>query len=139
LANASAGSPISRKKAQEILEELFKRAEAINSDRSFTWGVKALIVFGSYMDLSKEKLGDVDVAMDLARKPSLRPEHDDAQTRKDARSGKRFSSFLEQIAWQQIKIHKALKAGKRGLSLHSAKQDWKILENTPTKVFSFQL
>jgi DNA-binding PadR family transcriptional regulator len=139
LANASAASPISREKADQILEELFQRAEAINADRSFTWGVKALIVFGSYMDPSKEKLGDVDVAMDLDRKPGLTPEDDEAQTRRDARAGKQFSSYFEQIAWQQIKIHKALKAGKRGLSLHSAQQDREILEKTPTKVFSFDL
>lgn len=137
LAMASAAAPIPRKKAEELLAGVLERAARINNDPSYTWGVKRIIVFGSYLDPSKDKLGDVDIALELDRKPGLTNDDDAAQTRKDEKEGKRFQNMLTQLTWQRSKVIKTLKAGKPGVSLHDANVDRRILEKGPTKVYDF--
>lgn len=137
LAMASAGAPLSRKRADELLAGVLERAAKINEDPSFTWGVKRIIVFGSYLDPSKEKLGDLDIALEIDRKPGLTYDDDKAQTNKDEEAGQRFQNLSVQLGWQQIKVMKTLKAGKQGISLHDADRDRKVLEKGPTKVYDF--
>lgn len=83
LKNASAAAPVPRSKADQMLLDLRNRAEMVNLDPDYTWRVSKLVVFGSYLDKSKDKLGDVDVMVKLDRKPGGSQELDDEKSKND--------------------------------------------------------
>lgn len=54
--------PITRAKAESLIEEISRRAQAINNDPDSTHGVQSVHVYGSYLT-EKEQLGDLDIAV----------------------------------------------------------------------------
>lgn len=74
LATARIGKGLPRSKASKLLEELVKRAKEANARPATDdhYYVTRLAVFGSYLDPNKQELGDLDVAWELAERPSSR-------------------------------------------------------------------
>jgi predicted nucleotidyltransferase len=64
-ANARIGKPITRERAEKLLEEVIQRAEAINAVGGWV-RVERIRVFGSYVRGAKE-LGDLDLIADIKR------------------------------------------------------------------------
>ncbi len=70
LANARLGKPLARAKADQLVQQMVKQAEQLNADPGDAlFYVVKIAVFGSYMDTSKEELGDLDVAWQLLERP----------------------------------------------------------------------
>jgi biotin operon repressor len=60
--------PISRATANRTLQAFVRRFRAVNSDPEYLETITGVIVFGSFLSPSEE-LGDVDVGIELERKP----------------------------------------------------------------------
>lgn len=116
LVRSSAAKRISRDTAQEALEGLMSRVKEINSNPKYLYSVRSVVVFGSYLNDS-ERLGDVDVAIELSSRvedPSRRPE---AHLRYAQESGRQFGNFTDQLYWAEAEIYKLLKARRRTISI----------------------
>lgn len=120
LALATALKPISRQRADELVDGLIKRAAAINNDPDEIYKVGRLLAFGSYVSQATE-LGDVDIAFELLRKDDERlpmPEAEIAYTKRAETEGRRFSSLIEMVAWPQESVLRTLKNRHPHISLH---------------------
>lgn len=65
LAAAKAIPRISRARAEQILNGFMKRVHEVNDDDDFGVFVGKVYVFGSFLDKSKERLGDLDLIVTL--------------------------------------------------------------------------
>lgn len=63
---------ITRKTAQRVLGELLERVRDVNRDEDEPFQVTEIVVFGSYLT-DVERLGDVDVAIEIVRVGPLPP------------------------------------------------------------------
>lgn len=67
LGAARFGSPVSRSKAEKLVKQLLQDVRQLNRERPPELGlVTRVCVFGSYLDATKQELGDVDLMVDLA-------------------------------------------------------------------------
>lgn len=109
---------ITRTTAEKLLAELPKRAEAINADPQYLFGISRIEVFGSYLT-EKAKLGDIDIAVQFSPKNRNPQEHWQLCQEQGAKEGPADSSFLGQLVWAQNKVLRALRAKHYAFSLHS--------------------
>ena len=65
LTTALALPPITREKADIILEEFLKRVVLVNARDELTHYVASVGVFGSYNKKSAKDLADIDICLDL--------------------------------------------------------------------------
>jgi hypothetical protein len=63
-ANATAAKPIYRETAERVLKEFIDRVDAVNISKEYAFRVRSIVLFGSILS-SADRLGDVDVAIDL--------------------------------------------------------------------------
>jgi hypothetical protein len=123
-ANATAAKPIYRGTAERVLREFMDRVNAVNASKKYAFKVKSAVLFGSMLS-HVDRLGDVDVAVDLQRRLS-----DAAKFRQlcDRRrhlaeeQGKEFSTAIDWSTWPAKEVVLQLKARSRTLSLHGFDQ-----------------
>jgi len=121
LIRASAAGKVSRKTAEVALAGLLERAKQYNFDPEKILTIDAVVVFGSFLG-TKDKLGDLDVAVKW-RDRNLEDPHRATTALAYARqSGRRFSTFLSELAWAEIELQQILKAKKRTINI----QPWDI-------------
>ena len=116
LVRSSAAKRVSRGTAHDALEGLMKRVKEINSNPKYLYSVSSVVVFGSYLN-GGERLGDVDVAIEVSSRiedPNQRPE---AHLRYARRSGRQFGNFTEELYWAEAEIYQVLKARRRTISI----------------------
>jgi predicted nucleotidyltransferase len=133
---ATAAKPLYRNTAKRLLEDLLKRIDALNKDVYFLASVEKAVVFGSYLG-DKDRLGDVDVAVQLVRREPDLEKHREANDRrvsKEIERGRHFSNFVEQLYWWNQEAMLFLRNRKRGLSLHEYESAWSILKSAPHRV-----
>ncbi len=132
LVRASASGKIRRKTAETALAALLQRVEMYNADANKILTIDAVVVFGSFLGTKKE-LGDLDVAV------KCRDRNNNGDRAKTThayveRSGRRFSNFVEFLAWPNTELRQILKARKRTIRI----QDWqsfiRIVANDPSRV-----
>ena len=92
----------------------------VSSNPSFLHTITAAVVFGSALS-ETEELGDVDVAVQLERKPMdwetyLRSSNERVTLAQQ--NGKRFGNITEQVCWPTIEIWNFLESRTRQLSIH---------------------
>jgi predicted nucleotidyltransferase len=122
LANASAAKPITRETAGRLLMEFMGRVQAINAgaEDQYAYRVESVVLFGSMLS-DKERLGDVDIAVELQPATSDAKEFDDlcryrhTMARVDERH---FNSDFERFAWPATEIFNVLRARSWSLALH---------------------
>lgn len=103
---ARVGTPITRTKAQELLRRAISEAKEINRlDPSDLPVITRRGVFGSYLDPVKEKLGDLDLVVETARRP------------KELRLNQPTDYTRERYLVDPVK--KRLKTGSPSVSVHS--------------------
>lgn len=68
LCAARVGSPLPRKKADALLEQVLDRAKTLN-DAQGPIEIISILVFGSYLDDSVTQLGDLDLAIGTRQRP----------------------------------------------------------------------
>jgi predicted nucleotidyltransferase len=73
LPQARAGKPLPRKKAEALLQQAIENAKAVNAEppSAELYYVTRLSVFGSYLDESKQELGDLDIAWSIEERPGV--------------------------------------------------------------------
>ncbi len=133
---ATAAQPLYRKTANRLLEDLLKRIEALNKDGRFLAWVEKAVVFGSYLG-DTDRLGDVDVAVQLLRREPDFDKHMEANRRrvsKEMESGRHFSNIVEQLYWWNREAMLFLQYRKRGLSLHEYESTRSILKSAAHRV-----
>ncbi|MCP3420316.1 hypothetical protein [Nocardioides pinisoli] len=105
LAGASFLKPITRAKAEALLDGVLHRARAYNDDPDKPLWIDEVTVFGSFLDPEAADLGDLDIHYASSRR------YDD-QERAVAyarQSGRRFASFIEELFWPQKELSQVLK------------------------------
>src|SRR5260370_13464587 len=74
LARASAASKVSRKTAEDALAGLLERVNQYNLDSDKIFTIETVVVFGSFL-VTKDKLGDLDVAVKWRDRNRNHPDH----------------------------------------------------------------
>ena len=119
-ANASASKPIHRRTAERVLAEFMQRMERVNATSEYLYRVDTAILFGSMLS-DVERLGDVDVAVNLEPKVSEETAFEEwqmARRRIAEIGGRSFSSYVEWLYWPREEVCKQLKARSHSLSLY---------------------
>ena len=104
-----------RKTAKKKLEQLIVTAGEINADEYYVYSIDQIYVFGSYVDSDKDKLGDVDIALEL----SVRERYKDADLvalgRK--RSEDREMSYVRRMFFTETELFKRLKGAQKTIHI----------------------
>src|SRR5215831_5283982 len=120
LRQASAAKPLLRRTADALVDRLLDRVQRLNHDSGYSRCVSEVVVFGSYLT-PVDRLGDVDIALRIARKETdsrQQNQRDNEMTAKARAGGRRFKSFFDELAWPEQAVTVALKQRSRGLSIH---------------------
>ncbi|WP_433270829.1 nucleotidyltransferase domain-containing protein [Actinosynnema sp. CS-041913] len=116
LASASFAKPITRATARQNLEGLIDRVRTYNADRSKPYTVTHVTVFGSYLDKTQDRLGDLDVAIEVVR----RVPHDEFDRRREEiirASERHFGSFLQRLVYPLRQLILYLRDRKSSISI----------------------
>jgi hypothetical protein len=127
------------------LQQFLERLDTVNSTPDYAYRVESAVLFGGMLS-EAERLGDVDIAIELVPKVA-----EEAELRKwcDRRrhlareQGKSFRSTFDWVFWPSEEIFQTLRARSRTLSLHGihdlAEMDgvqYRILRGDPEQVTS---
>jgi hypothetical protein len=137
VARASAAKRIKRETAATALMELMKRVHLVNASPKYMYSVDRVAVFGSILE-RRERLGDVDVAVDLKSRVAFDEDHKWVELFQQhaCESGRSFSTWDEEIDWPRREVLLMLKSRKRSLSI----QSWfSFVEMEKTKNFRYKL
>jgi hypothetical protein len=121
LVRASAASKVSRKTAEDALTGLLERVNQYNLDSDKIFTIEMVVVFGSFLG-TKDKLGDLDVAVKWSDRNLNDPDRTDTMLAYAKRSGRSFSTFLNQLCWAETELYQILKARKRTINI----QPWNV-------------
>lgn len=125
LANAPATPPIHRRTANRNLHHLLQRVHLINASDHFPYKIQKAVVFGSYLNPARQRLGDLDIGVEFA------PRHADPQRQRQAeqncirariQGGKKFANVMEMHFWPETYVLRELRGGKRSISLHDYRE-----------------
>lgn len=119
LAQVSAAKPIRRKTAERILEQFMERVHKVSANAEYLYRVDDAILFGSMLS-DVERLGDVDVAINLEPKVSdcdARREWSRRQRRVAVEAGRSLGTIVEQAYWPMQEVLLQLKARSHSLSM----------------------
>lgn len=119
LSLASAAKPVRRAIAQKRLDEFLERCREVRVRPDMLFKVSRAVLFGSMLS-DKASVGDVDIAVTLAPKETDRDKHFalyEAQFNEAARNGVRFSNFVDQMAYPEVRVRQFLKGKSRVLQL----------------------
>src|SRR5215831_4326642 len=136
-AAANAAKPITRATAERALAELLERIERVNRDHCFLARVTRVIVFGSYLRPEVDRLGDVDVAVELEAKEADRQRLRQLNYWRVAEAeekGQRFSSTLEREIWWRSEVFRFLKGRRRSISLHDYGAEKPLVDRVPHQI-----
>ena len=111
LAMARWGKPISRKRADELLEIALSNASRYNSDPAFPYHITELRVFGSYLT-DKDPLGDLDIAVVY----EIRDSWDD-YFGWQYKYSPRYLTIVEQAFYPKQELVRYVSGKKQGLSV----------------------
>jgi len=113
---ATAAKPLRRETADRLLSELLDRITTLNSDGWFLARVHKPVAFGSYIG-NAERIGDLDIAIELVRREPDFRKHTKANDRRvteEFARGRRFASIVDQIFWWHREAMMFLRDRRRG-------------------------
>jgi predicted nucleotidyltransferase len=120
LAAASAAKPVTRATAERALSQFLERVTRVNDHPYFLAKVTRLVLFGSMLKPEVDRLSDVDLAVELARKETDL-ERALLQNRQRAEElldiGRRFRTFLEVESCWYWETFRFLKGRSRVIAL----------------------
>ncbi len=134
LGAASAAKPISRETAERALEEFLERVKEVNGNAYYLARISKVVVFGSYLRPEVDRLGDVDIAVELRPKEPDPAKRREATNRRLAETGHRVQSFLQREFWWRGEVLHFLKARSRAISLHDYGVEKELIDAVPHKV-----
>jgi predicted nucleotidyltransferase len=118
LMRASAAKRLRRSTAQLALNEFMERVHYVNNDAALLYSIVKVVVFGGFLR-GDERLGDVDVAVDLKPRVPLTGNWVDVFRQHAWKSGRSFRTFEDEIDWPRREAILALKARRRSISIQS--------------------
>ena len=118
LARASGAKRIERVTAEQALTEFMGRVIQSNDNQNYLYSVSRVVVFGSYLN-NEDRLGDVDVAVDLQPRIPLKGNWVEIFRNHAENSGRTFATFEDEIDWPRREVLLFLKSRKRSISIQS--------------------
>ena len=118
LMRASAAKRLRRSTARLALNEFMERVRRVNRNPALLYSIVKVVVFGGFLRGS-ERVGDVDVAIDMAPRVPLTGNWVERFRQHAWNSGRRFRTFEDEIDWPRREVILALKARKRSISIQS--------------------
>ncbi|MGH3247716.1 MAG: hypothetical protein ACRDOI_16120 [Trebonia sp.] len=109
LAHADFGKPISRATAARLLAEVVERARSYNADPARLLTITEIVVFGSYLDPTTDRLGDLDLAVSAVRRDTAGERYVDKVLEYTRASGRSFSAFHDRLFWPARELRMILK------------------------------
>ncbi len=106
----------SRATAAKALNNLLDKIEEANKRKDFIYKITKAVVFGSYINSNKEKVGDLDVAIYIRLKDNTIPEIEQNQNR--ARIKNYSLPALMEMIYGKEEVFRFIKDRKRVLELH---------------------
>ena len=125
----------SRKTAKMVLKNIKKRIQEVNQNDEFIYKVNKAVLFGSYINSTKEKIGDLDIALYVELKNKVISEEE--QNLKRARNSNSYVPFILRFIYGKEEVFKYIKNRKQILELHDGNkvdEDAKKL-NVPNYIF----
>jgi predicted nucleotidyltransferase len=125
LAYARATRPISRATAERKLQEFLDRVAVVNRSPDYAYKVKRLYVFGSFISTNNDRIGDLDLAVELAPRESDQAQQDQLEHRCISRAlaeGRHFGTIVEETYWPRHAVYRYLKARSTAIGLHEAQE-----------------
>lgn len=110
------GKMYSRKTAKKVLENVIQRIIEVNAKKEFIYRIEKAVVFGSYINSKKEKIGDLDVAIYLELKDKSKEEMEQNFVR--ASISLNYVPFIFRFIYGKEEIFRYIKDKKRVLELH---------------------
>jgi hypothetical protein len=111
---------MNRAKAERLLSGVLERVAGINACADLLHWVTEVRVFGSYLT-DTDDLGDLDLAIKLERRPVKKTGSypwAKACVEMARRSGKTFSSYLDELAYPETLVRRMIKNRSPYISLH---------------------
>jgi len=105
-----------RETARRALENLKVKIKEANEREDFIYEIKKAVLFGSYINSNKEKVGDIDIALYIDLKNKLIPETQQNFIR-SKESGKEMP-YLARLFYGKEEISKFVKDKKTVIQLH---------------------
>ncbi|WP_312694581.1 hypothetical protein [Caproiciproducens sp.] len=128
---------VTRPKAKLIIDDIVNIAKEINTDPSSLYRISLLGVFGSYVNSSKDKLGDIDIFYTIIPKDGITREMILAANKELMTQSDRSDYFLQVMA----EAHKSewltlrrLKHNHVSVSLHNYEEHKEMLETEKYKI-----
>jgi len=132
--SATAAKPITRQTAERTLAEFLERVRQVNGNEYFLAKVTKVVLFGSFLRDSVDRLSDVDVAVQL--EPKQR-DVERARVLNEQRvaeltsKGQQFVSFLERDWCWYRETFRFLKGRSRSISLADYKAERSFVDKVP--------
>ena len=105
-----------RETARKALENVIQRIKEANKNDEFIYRITKAVLFGSYINTNKEKVGDLDIAIYLELKNHSKPEY--IQNRIRALNSLNYVPFLLEFIYGREEVFKFIKNRKQVLELH---------------------
>lgn len=109
----------SRKTARSVLNNVIKKIQEANEKEEFIYKITRAVLFGSYINSDKEKIGDLDIALYLELKDKSKPEFE--QNFERANTSWNYVPLLLKFIYGKEEVFKYVKDRKRILELHDRK------------------
>jgi hypothetical protein len=116
--------PISRTTAEKTLKAFMQRVRMVNANPDYLETITGVIVFGSFLSASEE-LGDVDVGIQLERKPmgdEVFMQLAEARRKLAQEQGRQFRNLSDWVTWPSREIWVFLKSRAKQLSIHDFRE-----------------
>lgn len=107
----------SRLTAEKALNNLLNRIKQANQREDFIYKITKAVLFGSYINSTKEKIGDLDIAIYIELKDKTIPEIEQNQIR--ARIKCCSLPIMMEFIYGREEVFKFIKDRKRVLQLHN--------------------
>jgi predicted nucleotidyltransferase len=114
VANHRWTKPITRKTADRLLAEAVARAEEFNADDTRATVIARVRVFGSYLNPEKDRLGDLDLGLDIRFRRTY--DRDEAFTYAQHVGTLYGDSLVDHEAWLRAEAAKAVRGRSRSIS-----------------------
>lgn len=106
-----------RETADKALKNVLEKIEDANKNKEFIYFVKKAVLFGSYINSNKEKIGDLDIALYLELKNKLIPE-EEQNYYSYKKNSKKYEPFIVQLIYGKEELFRFIKDRKKIVDLH---------------------
>ena len=105
-----------RETAKMTLENVIKRIKEANRNDEFIYKITKAVLFGSYINSNKEKVGDLDIAIYIELKDKSKPELEQNMERSSTSNS--YVPFILKFIYGKEEVFKYIKDKKHILQLH---------------------